>query len=213
MSRARRIVATCTVALVMLGCTQPPDISRSTTPVATSAEASSETGDTSVDLAARKRAAGIADCPASDPQIAAVEDGLPDLALECLGGGTRTRLAGLRGRPMLVNVWAQWCEPCRQEAPFLSEIATVSTGDLMVLGIDFNDPRPELAIEFADLASWRYPQLVDPDKAISAPLQLANIPQTLLVDADGRVVYRHAGPFTSADAIRQVVQQRLGVTI
>lgn len=113
---------------------------------------------------------------------------------------------------MLINVWAQWCQPCRQEAPFLAEIATTNDTDLMILGIDFNDPRPELAIDFAEVASWTYPQLVDQDKAISAPLQLSNIPQTLLVDADGRVVHRHAGPFQSADQIRQLLRRHLGTT-
>ena len=112
---------------------------------------------------------------------------------------------------MLINVWAQWCPPCRQEAPFLAEVATVNRSNLMVLGIDFNDPRPELAIDFAEVASWRFPQLVDEDKAISAPLQISTIPQTLLVDAEGRIVYRHSGPFSSADQIRDLAQRHLGV--
>jgi thiol-disulfide isomerase/thioredoxin len=113
---------------------------------------------------------------------------------------------------MLVNVWAQWCEPCRQEAPFLAEIAAEYETKVAMLGIDFNDPRPELAIEFAQVASWTYPQVADQDKAISAPLQLSTLPQTLLVDAGGRVVHRHAGPFESTDQIRDLLRSRLGVT-
>jgi thioredoxin-like negative regulator of GroEL len=81
------------------------------------------------------------------------------------------------------------------------------------MGVDFNDPRPELAIDFAEVASWKYPQVVDEDKAISAPLQLSAIPQTLLVDANGRIVYRHAGPFQSADEIRELLQEHLGVAL
>ena len=75
------------------------------------------------ELAAQKKAAGIEDCPRSDPDVPAVTSGLPDLVLACLGGGREVRLAGLRGQPMMINVWAQWCGPCREEAPFISEVA------------------------------------------------------------------------------------------
>ena len=69
-----------------------------------------------------KKAAGIADCPRSDSDVAAVPSGLPDVVLPCLGGGREVRLAGLRGKPMMINVWAQWCGPCREEAPYLAEV-------------------------------------------------------------------------------------------
>ena len=80
------------------------------------------TPESTADLAAMKKAAGIADCPRSDPGVAAVPSGLPDVVLPCLGGGREVRLAGLRGKPMMINVWAQWCEPCREEAPYLAEV-------------------------------------------------------------------------------------------
>ena len=45
----------------------------------------------------------------------------------CLGGGREVRLAGLRGKPMMINVWAQWCGPCREEAPYLAEVAAATS--------------------------------------------------------------------------------------
>jgi cytochrome c biogenesis protein CcmG, thiol:disulfide interchange protein DsbE len=166
------------------------------------------------DLPVMKKAAGIADCPVSQRGVPAVDHGLPDLTVACLGGGRSVRLAGLRGRPMVVNVWAQWCPPCREEAPYLSQAAAANTSKLVFLGIDYADPKPDYAIEFAQLSGWRYPQLVDSEKALAGPLQLsAGPPQTLFVAADGTIVYRHAGPFRSADEIRRLARDHLGVQL
>ena len=180
-------------------------------PVESSAEAI-PTPEVTADLAATKKAAGIADCPRSDSDVAALPSGLPDVVLPCLGGGREVRLAGLRGKPMMINVWAQWCEPCREEAPYLAEVAAANKSDLMIMGIDHADPRPDLAIEFAQLSTWTYPQLADPDVVLRAALQITGPPQTFFVRPDGTIAYRHAGPFTSAAEIRDLADKHLGVT-
>jgi thiol-disulfide isomerase/thioredoxin len=165
-------------------------------------------------LAALKSNARIEDCPVSDADVAPVENGLPDVVVACLGGGRDVRLAGLRGEAMLINVWGQWCGPCREEAPYLSEIANSARDGLLLLGIDYDDPRPDYAIEFAQLSQWRYPQLADPERTLAGPLKVSGgPPQTLFVDAGGVIVYRHAGPFASADQIRQLVREHLGVRL
>jgi thiol-disulfide isomerase/thioredoxin len=205
---SRRAAAALAVVLLLAACgspvvdpAEPPD-----DPVPASTARPAE-------LAVLKKAAGIEDCPPSDPDAVPVDSGLPDVVLGCLGGGRDVRLAGLRGRPMMINVWAQWCGPCREEAPFISEVAVTNRSELMILGIDYNDPRPELAIEFAQLSAWAYPQLVDQDTVLRAPLQIIGPPQTFFVRGDGTIAYRHTGPFTSADAIRSLARQHLGVTL
>jgi cytochrome c biogenesis protein CcmG, thiol:disulfide interchange protein DsbE len=182
-----------------------------TPPVESSAEAV-PTPEVTADLAAMKKAAGIADCPRSDPEVAALPAGLPDVVLPCLGGGRKVRLAGLRGKPMMINVWAQWCGPCREEAPYLAEVAAANQSDLIIVGIDHADPRPDLAIEFAQLSSWTYPQLADPEVVLRTELQITGPPQTFFVRPDGTIVYRHAGPFGSAAEIRDLAGKHLGVT-
>ncbi len=114
---------------------------------------------------------------------------------------------------MVINVWAQWCGPCRQEAPFLAEVAAENTTDLLILGVDHDDPRPELAIEFARLAQWKYPQLEDPDLLLRSQLQVAALPQTFFVRADGTIAHRQVKPLTSADEIRSLTEQHLGVSL
>lgn len=171
------------------------------------------TSSPSPDLAAQKKAAGIKDCPPSDYAVPVTRSGLPSVILSCLGGGREVRLAGLRGQPMMINVWAQWCGPCREEAPYISEVATANRSKLIILGIDYNDPRPELAIEFAQLSDWTYPQLVDQDTALRVPLQIIGPPQTFFVRADGTIAYRHTGPFTSAEQIRSQAREHLGIDL
>ncbi len=184
------------------GATAEPSLPEPTEPVVAPSE-----------LAAQKKAAGIEDCPGSDPHAKAVDAGLPDLVLNCLGGGRQVRLAGLRGQPMLINVWAQWCGPCQDEAPHLSEVAVANRSALVILGIDYDDPRPDRAIEFARVLGWRFPQLVDPDRALSGPLQITGPPQTFFVRPDGTIAYRHTGPFASAEQIRSEARQHLGVAL
>jgi thiol-disulfide isomerase/thioredoxin len=212
-SRLAFTLAALWLTLLLSGCSGDGIVTRSPAPAGTQVSPSEAVSAPSTDLTAQKKAAGITDCPASDPSVPALADGLPDLTLPCLGGGRSVRLAGLRGKPMIISVWAQWCPPCRQEAPYLSEIAAGRPAGVTILGIDFVDPRPDLAIEFARLSGWKYPQLQDLDKSLSGSLQVSAPPQTILVDAGGRVVYRHAGPLSSAGQLRSLARQHLGIVL
>jgi cytochrome c biogenesis protein CcmG/thiol:disulfide interchange protein DsbE len=202
MRRSWLAAAAAVLAVVLAGCSQSSEVPQPAPP----------SPESTADLAAMKKAADIADCPDSDREISPVSSGLPDVVLPCLGGGRAVRLAGLRGKPMMINVWAQWCGPCREEAPYLAEVATRNKSDLEIIGIDHDDPQPELAIEFAQLSTWKYPQLADPDVALRTALQISGPPQTFFVRPDGTIAYRHAGRFHSAAEIRELVREHLGVT-
>jgi cytochrome c biogenesis protein CcmG/thiol:disulfide interchange protein DsbE len=143
-----------------------------------------------------------------------VEGGLPDIALDCLGAGPAVNLAKVRGKPLIVNVWAQWCTPCRAEAPYLAELARKAPAQgVLVYGIDFIDPRPELARAFAREHGLAYPHLTDPDKQLGRPLKLIGPPATVFVGADGVVREIHRGPFTSYQQLRALARDELGVTL
>lgn len=165
------------------------------------------------ELEKAKERAEIADCPPSDPDVMPRDDGLPDLTLDCLGGGRQVRLAGLRGTPMVINIWAQWCGPCRQEAPHLATLSQQAGDDLLFLGIDYQDPDPEAAIMFAEISDWHYPQLQDPQRELRPELGIVGIPTTLLVDADGAIVATLAAPMTSEDQLRSQIKKHLGVQL
>lgn len=162
------------------------------------------------DLEARRVAAGIADCPSSTAP--AVDHGLPDLTLSCLGGGSQVRLSGLRG-PMVVNLWGSWCAPCREEAPHLSEVAAQAGDQVQFLGILYHDAAPDAAIAFMAEHRQSWPQVVDETMVSRGPLRVSGVPMSWFVRADGSIAAVHAGPFTSADQLRTEIRDQLGVEI
>lgn len=159
-----------------------------------------------------KASAGIASCPEVSSSAAAVDGGLPSLTLPCLGGGRPVDLAGLRG-PLVVNFWAQYCGPCRQESPLLQKLSTAGHGDVRVIGVDFIDPRPETALAFAKDYGLTYPQVADPTAQAKGPLRIAAIPYTFFVDAAGKITYTQVGPIDSLTELVALVHDHLGVDL
>ncbi len=193
------------VALACLGLLAPAGCSG-----ATQQEATGEPRPTST-----LTAANLPACQAPPAADASPERALPDVTLDCLVTGEAVKLSDLRGKPLLVNVWAQWCGPCRTEAPFLKRLAdtAAASGRLAVLGVDLADPQPQAAVAFAAEQGWRYPQVKDPDKLVMKPLNLVGPPATAFVTADGELRYVHLGPFSSYAEIEKLVRDKLGVEL
>lgn len=136
-----------------------------------------------------------------------VDAGLPAVTLPCLGGGAFINLAGLRG-PLVVNVWASWCGPCRTELP---HFARLHARGVDVLGIDFQEPRPDRAIELAADSGVGYPSVADVDGRLRAPLRISALPTTLFVDGRGKVTATLAQQFDSYAELAAAVESHLGV--
>lgn len=119
----------------------------------------------------------------------------PDFRLTALDGST-VDLAGLRGRPVIVNFWASWCAPCREEAPLLRRVQEEDRDrDLVVLGVIFGDS-PENARAFMQRYDQRYPGLLDPDGRTAVDYGVFGIPETYFVRRDGIVTYKQTGAIT-----------------
>jgi len=125
----------------------------------------------------------------------------PSLDLPALEGLTRDGVAigalndaAIEGRLALVNVWASWCVPCRQEHPFLMELA----GDqrVSVVGINYKDA-PENAISFLDELGNPFAAVgVDQSGRTAIDWGVYGVPETYLVAPDGTILYKHVGPFS-----------------
>lgn len=211
------VAAVATVAALLLaGCApapaEPAGASGRTAAPAQGGALTASTNPNTPALIAQREAAGLPDCavpPAAEP----LTYGLPNVVLPCLGSTRSVNLSALRGRPLVINLWAQWCEPCREEAPALAAFARRAAGAVQVIGIDYTDPSVDKAIEFARAAGWGYPHLVDPAGVLRTRMALPGIPVTLLVAADGRIAYRQTGRVESADDLAALVSQHLGVSV
>ena len=159
-------------------------------------------------LRALKKQAGIATCR---PGTATGE--LPAVTLACLGGGPGVDLATLRG-PMVINLWAQWCGPCRAELPYYQELHRKARGDVAVLGVDFQDLQPGKALTLAGQQGVTYPLLADPAGVLRKGLGVTRgLPGIVFVDRAGNVKPVQFRVFTSYDELRTLVRQQLGVDV
>jgi cytochrome c biogenesis protein CcmG/thiol:disulfide interchange protein DsbE len=100
--------------------------------------------------------------------------------------GTTLDLAKYRGKPLVLNFWASWCVPCREEFPlFKDRLATLGERDgLQVVGVLYKD-QPELAQAFLSDFGASWPSLTDPDGSIAAAYRVVAPPQTYFIDKDG----------------------------
>ncbi len=116
----------------------------------------------------------------------------PDFTLKSLQG-PNMRLAEQRGRVVLVNFWATWCGPCKQEMPHLNRLYDKYRSSGFVLMGDSVDEDPKTAAGTAGRFGLRFPVLFDADKAVSRLYDLQSMPATVLIDRDGKVRFLHRG--------------------
>ncbi|WP_029524027.1 TlpA family protein disulfide reductase [Polaromonas glacialis] len=96
------------------------------------------------------------------------------------------RAADFRGRAVLLNFWARWCEPCRAEMPSLQQVAALhGAGRLLVLAINFKE-KPASALQFAERAGITLPVLLDVDGQAARRWGVRIFPTTLTIDRRGR---------------------------
>ena len=118
----------------------------------------------------------------------------PPLELPKLGGGGNTALADYRGRVVVLNFWASWCEPCRKESPLLQRWHRRMEGrGGTVLGVDMYDVTGP-AQDFIDQYGLTYPMLKDKDGEGVKQLGVVAYPETFVIDRQGRIAAVRRGP-------------------
>ena len=139
------------------------------------------------ELAVERGRARLQPCPSAPPQAEVPSGPLRDVVVPCLGSpGTVNLAAAMAGRPVLLNLWASWCQPCREELPVLDAYAA-SDPAVPVIGVNVRD-RPADGLSLLAALGVDFPSVADPDGRLQGALRAPPVlPMSFVLHRDGRV--------------------------
>lgn len=146
--------------------------------------------------------------PAAELRGPAPEFNLPDLARP----DARIALKSFRGRPLVVNFWASWCEPCREEAPELVRTARRFAKRVSFLGVNILDGREE-ALKYVDRYGIEFANVRDARAIVAKRYEVTGAPETVFIDARGHVVGKYIGAFRRGELsklVRELIELEPG---
>ena len=130
---------------------------------------------------------------------------VPDFELTSFDG-TVYKTSDYSGKVIVVNFWASWCQPCESEAADLEKAWQYykPSGDVIFLGVDYVDTEPE-ALAYLDKFGITYPNGPDLRTKISQMFRILGVPETYIIDRNGRLVYMKKGPFYNLNEITAAI--------
>lgn len=135
----------------------------------------------------------------------------PDYTARRLDGEGELALADLRGQVVLLNGWATWCHPCREEMPILETLHDdYHKAGLHVIGASIDGGDADARVrEFANDAGVTFTLLRDPQNRFARAFRATGVPETLLIGRDGTMLYRWKGPLTGGPEDRALIENAL----
>ena len=125
-----------------------------------------------------------------------VGDPAPDFRLTSLEGETLS-LADLRGNVVVLNLWASWCPPCTEELPALQSVWTAyQDANVVFVGAAYREKKADVSAA-KEAYGLTYPIGLDANNRIANAYGITGVPETYVIDADGRIAHVHIGPVTA----------------
>lgn len=149
-------------------------------------------------------------CPGPRPPAAA--SGLPEFTFRCLTGSSELTLGTAPGTPTVLNLWAPWCAPCRDELPLFDRLHAEAGDQVSTVGLVEMDTAAS-SLAFASEFELSFPSALDQTGKLLHDQGLNGLPVTYFIRADGSIAHRQIGPIASYDELRALVTQHLGVTV
>lgn len=161
-------------------------------------------------VAATQTGTQTASAPATTTSVE-VGAAMPEYAATLLDG-TPFVLSNERGHVVLVNLWATWCAPCRLEMPDLQALHNrYSARGFKVIGVSVDQGGADTVKSFIAEQKITYPIVLDPDEKMAAILNTTVLPVTILVDRNGRIVWRWPGQIDPRDPkMIQAIERAVG---
>lgn len=126
--------------------------------------------------------------------------------------GKTVSLAALRGKVVFLNIWATWCAPCREEMPSMEKLYEElhGNGAFVMLAVSQDTGGRQLVADYVKKHGYHFDVLLDPKNAVADAYQVTGVPETFIIDRQGRIVAHHAGAFDwSQPEIRAAIQELL----
>ncbi|HEU4523351.1 MAG TPA: TlpA disulfide reductase family protein [Thermoanaerobaculia bacterium] len=144
------------------------------------------------------------------PGVVAVGQPMPAYSAKLLDGSDFD-LAKERGNVVFVNLWATWCGPCRYEIPELEKLHNeLASRNFKVVGVSVDEGGDQIVREFVDEQNMSYPVALDPEGRLATILDTTILPTSILVDREGKVVWKKFGVVTTSDAeMNAAIEQAL----
>jgi cytochrome c biogenesis protein CcmG, thiol:disulfide interchange protein DsbE len=136
------------------------------------------------------------------------------LQMQCLDGSSTINFHSIKG-PILINVWASWCEGCKEEMPYFINLYAnqlFKTGEIKLLGIDVDEKNANSGPNFIKSYGMSWPHLEDIDgrsKLVFGP----GVPVTYFLDKSGEVIHKHIGAFLSKAQLYEAVEKYFEVKL
>ena len=167
------------------------------------------------ELATARREAALAPCPVGGtPAPGAV---LAGVVAPCAADGSRIDVgSATAGKPTVINMWAVWCLPCRQEMPHFDELSREAGDRLNVLAVHARDgaEKEYFVVKFLREIGVHLPVVTDPRGTVAQALGAPRVyPSTIMVRADGTVAAVLPRVFDTSDDLRAAVREHLGVDV
>lgn len=140
----------------------------------------------------------LASCGAPAGSRQAPEFSLPDLA------GKSVSLSSFRGKPVLINFWATWCDTCRVEMPDLEALSRRADGKFSVIGLSMDENAYKAVPPFLKERGITFPILIA-DQKVSASYAVRGLPAAFLIDAEGRIARRWLGAVDAHAVEREIL--------
>ena len=157
--------------------------------------------------------AALGDIPSCD-QIDTSKVSKKSLQMPCLDGSSTVNFHSIKG-PIIINVWASWCEGCREEMPYFIDLyanPVFKTGEIKLLGIDVDEKNADSGPNFIKSYGMSWPHLEDVDgrsKIVFGP----GVPVTYFLDITGEIIHKHIGAFLSKAQLYEAVEKYFEVKL